>query len=491
MADLPFNLEQAKQLLDRGQIDQQTFDLASSRLSPPVEGPAQLQYQDPFEQAQATPSSAPEAPPMATVPVNYDVSKGFALQSSAPNPQIDPSKQPEITQASLTSDQGQTIQPAPYGDTEQMRQTIMQPFEMQQAAIAQGLKAAEMKGAEQAATMDRAARDDAKRIAAQELAAADRNKFMQEKLADLDARTREVGAMAVDENRFWANKSTGEKVLAGIGLFLGAFGSNGNKAANIIQDAITQDINIQKANIDQKSKGVTAQRSLYNDMYATYKDKDAADAATRMAYLNNAQMKVQAMGARYQGQEAKAKAMSMMGELEVKKNEAALNFQAAMSKMYNAKSMFGVDVNTATLDEKQLEKYVPGFGVGYTKEDATKLKDYNADYEAARAGIVRLKAVGNRPLKSLDPSAIAEADSLSRMIMASLRTQVLGPGAVTDAERAILEKIVANPTSIFSLDQNNAKRLDTLLDTLKSNRNQKAKAYGFTTPDEALKFKKD
>ncbi len=489
MADLPFDMSQAKQLLDMGRIDQATFDLASSKLGA-TEGPAQLQYADPFSVAEAAPSLEPTPPPVATVPVNYDVAKGFGLQNAAPKPQIDPSKQPEMANASLTTDGQQSIQPAPYGTPDDMTRTFMQPFEMQQAAVAQGLKAAEMKGAEQAATLDRAARDDAKRIAAQEAAAAERNAFMQEKLADLNTRTREVAGLSVDPNRFWANKSTGEKVLAGIGLFLGAFGSNGNKAANIIGDAITQDINVQKANIDQKSKGLGSERSLYNDMYAAYKDKDAAEAATRLAMLNNAQVKAQALGARYQGAEAKAKAMSLMGEIEAKKNEAALNFQAAMSKMYGAKSMIGGTVNPELLDEKQRERYVPGFGIGLTKEDATKLKDYNADFESARQGIMKLKEVGNMPLKSMSPEAIAQADSISRMIMASLRTQVLGPGAVTDAERAILEKIVANPTSMFSLDSTNQKRLDTLMDTLKTNRNQKAKAYGFTVPDEQLGFQK-
>lgn len=492
MADFPFDMNQAKQLLDMGKIDQATFDLASQKLGPqlPVAGPEQLQYADPFAVAEAAPSLSPTPPPVATVPVNYAVDRGFALQNAAPKPQIDPSKQPEMANASLTTDGQQGIQVAPYGTQDDMTNTFMQPFEMQQAAVAQGLKAAEMKGAEQAATLDRAARDDQKRLAAQEAAAAERNNFMQAKLADLNTRTREVAGMSVDPNRFWANKSTGEKVLAGIGLFLGAFGSNGNKAANIISDAITQDINVQKANIDQKGKGLSNERSLYNDMYAAYKDKDAAEAATRLAMLNNAQVKAQAIGARYQGPEAKAKAMSLMGEIEAKKNEAALNFQAAMSKMYGAKSMVGGTVNPELLDEKQRERYVPGFGIGLTKEDATKLKDYNADYEAAREGIIKLKAVGNKPMKSISPEAIAQADSISRMIMASLRTQVLGPGAVTDAERAILEKIVANPTSMFSLDSTNQKRLDTLIDTLKTNRNQKAKAYGFTVPDEQLGFQK-
>lgn len=490
MADLPFDMSQAKQLLDMGRIDQATFDLASSKLGA-TEGPAQLQYADPFAVAESAPIPSPTVQPQVPIkPVNYGVDTGFALQNAAPKPQIDPSKQPEMANASLTTDGQQSIQPAPYGTPDDMTRTLMQPFEMQQAAVAQGLKAAEMKGAEQAATLDRAADDDAKRIAAQEAAAAERNAFMQEKLADLNTRTREVAGLSVDPNRFWANKSTGEKVLAGIGLFLGAFGSNGNKAANIISDAITQDINVQKANIDQKSKGLGSERSLYNDMYAAYKDKDAAEAATRLAMLNNAQVKAQALGARYQGAEAKAKAMSLMGEIEAKKNEAALNFQAAMSKMYGAKSMIGGTVNPELLDEKQRERYVPGFGIGLTKEDATKLKDYISDYESARVGIQKLQALSDKPFKSIDPSAISEADSISRMVMASLRPVILGSGAVSDAERAILEKIVANPTTIFSLDSSNKKRLDSILDSLRAGRDKKAKAYGFTVPDEDIGFKK-
>jgi phosphopantetheinyl transferase (holo-ACP synthase) len=130
-------------------------------------------------------------------------------------------------------------------------------------------------------------------------------------------------------------------VLAGIGLFLGAFGSNGNQAAKIIGNAIEQDINIQKANIDQKTKGVSSQRTLFNDMMDQYKDKDAAMNATRVALINNAQMKLNSIAGRYQGKEAKAKAMQLMGELEAQKNQAAMAFQGNIAKQYQLQQLGG------------------------------------------------------------------------------------------------------------------------------------------------------
>ncbi len=79
------------------------------------------------------------------------------------------------------------------------------------------------------------------------------------------------------------------------------------------------------------------------------------------------------------------------------------------------------------------------------------------------------------------------SEVLASMLKGSLRTQILGPGAVSDRERELLDAIVANPTVIFSLDKSNKARLDTLLETINDNRDNKAKFYGVTAPENQLK----
>jgi len=59
-----------------------------------------------------------------------------------------------------------------------------------------------------------------------------------------------------------------------------------------------------------------------------------------------------------------------------------------------------------------------------------------------------------------------------------MRLEIIGPGTVTDRDRALLESIVRNPTDIFSLKSSNVKALTSLLERAGSGLESKAKALG-------------
>jgi hypothetical protein len=69
-----------------------------------------------------------------------------------------------------------------------------------------------------------------------------------------------------------------------------------------------------------------------------------------------------------------------------------------------------------------------------------------------------------------------------------LRTPILGPGAVSDSERALLQDIVANPTAIFSMSSRNEARLNELMKTIDRGVASKAKGFGLTTERQKLGF---
>ena len=57
----------------------------------------------------------------------------------------------------------------------------------------------------------------------------------------------------IDAGRFWAERSTGQKVATALGLIFGALGRGGrNRAAEILQQAIDRDVNIQLKNLASK-----------------------------------------------------------------------------------------------------------------------------------------------------------------------------------------------------------------------------------------------
>jgi hypothetical protein len=78
-------------------------------------------------------------------------------------------------------------------------------------------------------------------------------------------------------------------------------------------------------------------------------------------------------------------------------------------------------------------------------------KDY-AHMANVRSAIDELITINDMGYESLSPTARARADQLQSEIIAALRIPIVGPGQVAIPEQAILERIVRNPTAIFSLE---------------------------------------
>ncbi len=294
--------------------------------------------------------------------------------------------------------------------------------------------------------------------------------------------------MKVDPKRLWKNAATGDKILAGIGMVLGAFGSGAsNRGVAVISQAIDRDINAQQADIATQKDAYSAKSGIYKDMVAQFKDKRASEEATRMAYLGNAEVRVKEMMARYSGPEAKAKGMELLGEIQMKKAEARQNFMKAMAPYLQGPA--GPDSNPELMTQDQRERFVPGYGLALTKEDAKELKGAVAEVSAAKQSVRELLQIAGMSGKSVSPEMRTRATSIASLLQGQLRTTVLGPGAVTESERALLEKIIANPTDIFSMDSRNKEALQTLSQKLDQGLASKVSAHGLRAPADKIGFK--
>lgn len=86
------------------------------------------------------------------------------------------------------------------------------------------------------------------------------------------ARINEARAMRVDPDKWWNDKSTGGKILAGIGIVLGGIGGGmtgqgGNTALTVINNAIDRDIDSQKHHIDNSWKAIAAENGLNKEAF--------------------------------------------------------------------------------------------------------------------------------------------------------------------------------------------------------------------------------
>jgi hypothetical protein len=315
-----------------------------------------------------------------------------------------------------------------------------------------------------------------------------RQKHLEDKQRELDDAVSQFEDADIDPSRLFTEASTASKVMGAISMALGAFGASANggenRAATIIRNAIEQDVAIQKAEIAKMGDMVTARRNLLQDMRLRFSDEREAEAATKLAMLNQAELQIKALSSQYKGPVAQAEAMKAIGALQLEKEKLRSDYmkQAALA---NFRGRGGVP-------EEIRDVYVPGYGVAPTKEEAVKFRELVGSAITAKKKVQRLIELSQQTGKSFDiAGARAEAESLQKMLVGELRVQIVGPGAMNEAELKILEDLIANPTRLFSIDKANQRRLRTLLEAIDQGLEGKAEALGMTPEGGRVTFKED
>lgn len=117
--------------------------------------------------------------------------------------------------------------------------------------------------------------------------------YIDKKQAELDAISADYSNMSIDNNNFWASKSTGDSILAALAIGLGAFADVGSgrgesQTLKILQSKIDQDIETQKANIAKAGNNVSTQRGLFSDVLKRTGDERLARLKTHEMGLKSA-----------------------------------------------------------------------------------------------------------------------------------------------------------------------------------------------------------
>lgn len=123
---------------------------------------------------------------------------------------------------------------------------------------------------------------------AEALAAAAEKQLLDQKMAEYDALVQEEAGTKLDSNRFWTRLDTGNRILAGVSLALGALGQaltqgKSNMALDVIDKAIDRDIDEQKFNIDQLGKKKSSAQGLYQMYLQKVGNEKVARSLTREA----------------------------------------------------------------------------------------------------------------------------------------------------------------------------------------------------------------
>jgi hypothetical protein len=113
-------------------------------------------------------------------------------------------------------------------------------------------------------------------------------------------------------------------------------------------------------------------------------------------------------------------------------------------------------------EERMRELGVPGVGIARTVQEAKDLRAAQVSKKNADGMIDQLIGIANKPGAAFNLQDRAAANQIKTMLQGALRLQIVGPGAVTDADRAVLDSVIANPAQFFSLKGNVLNALNNL-----------------------------
>lgn len=188
------------------------------------------------------------------------------------------------------------------------RQTVRVLSDAQQQSLEnEALIRANRAEAERAAKGELLRQENA-RIQAERDRQAQRALQQEKSLDDIRKDVEELGNAKVDPDRLWNSRSTAQKVIGAISVFIGGglgVRTGRNIPLEIINRAIDQDIDAQKANITAKRGALAEKRSLFAQMLGKHKDEAAAELATRNALLENAAQQIEVQLGQFDGELAK------------------------------------------------------------------------------------------------------------------------------------------------------------------------------------------
>ena len=216
---------------------------------------------------------------------------------------------------------------------------------------------------------------------------------IQNEMNTLDQMKEDYSKTNIDPSHFWSDMTTGNKILSGIALALGAIGGSvdgRNRAVDIFENAINRDINVQKANLEKKAQTMQMQRSVLADMRTQFNDENSAVAATKAIALDRLKMQIEENALQVKSPLAQAQAQGLLAEVELKRDNAIMEFARARQ--------MSPQLTNASLADREILAKVPMQERDKAYVEKEKLDAFNTDKAKLSAIIERMH---NKPITSL------------------------------------------------------------------------------------------
>lgn len=302
------------------------------------------------------------------------------------------------------------------------------------AAMNQEHRSLEQAGAEYATYLQQE-REARLREQATQQSVAERDEELASRQADFDASVKNLSKMTIDRDRWFASRSTPQKVAAFLELGLAGF----RGAPSMVMKRIDDDIKAQEFAYQVARDTADANKTAFGMAMQKYQNADAARAAVRAAALDSAQAQVAQLGALAKGTNAANHADTMLAALEEQKMQQIAQgvrfMPASMAQERYLDRSTGMVLTRAealkrldTLEGRDFdrEKQLTGIGADLAKEG---MKQHEKTDEGAAkiasalqgANVPTTRVLASRALNALNASEGGIGDTVAR--------KALGPTA--------------------------------------------------------------
>lgn len=260
----------------------------------------------------------------------------------------------------------------------------------------------------------------------------------------------------VDPGRFWATRTTGQKIGSGIAIILSGIGQGlaggPNMALQVIDKIIDQDIDAQKANIS-KNQGL-----LSFHMQRTQNLEDSIKLSKADLYDGFA-AQLQKASAQFAGQKSAAEALIAAGQYRSR---------AEMERLNATNSILDREIKIAALQNKgdggKPELFVPGYGHGLDPGSTKEARRISGDYRATKSAIDALKMHRQKyGAESMDRGAVLAGKTLAKTLQLKLKkSEELG--TLDKGSQEVLDELINGDPGKFGFYMRQLEALEQGID---------------------------
>lgn len=327
----------------------------------------------------------------------------------------------------------------------------------------------------------------------------ERMKAIDAELAQVDADAKQARKSTAD---LFSEKSTGQKIAAGLAMFLGVAhaglaGGNvkgGNMGVQVIEDALQKEKDNNLNKFANSKQMLDLKRKNMDDYIQAMQNQEQLADKQQLLQMQVVKTKLEQAESVYRGSAAGAAATQgkalinekIMGmKQQIAQSEALRNMiQNGNLESLTPIQTMGLPENMQKAIEATRGLKVPGYqGVALSKEDRDQFQKYRQTTEPAISGLQRILDL-QKNTSRLSLQDRARIASEVNAATGALREAIVGPGAMTQQEYERLVATIGNPNKLFSLPSWERAKTMTALNKLKADLSVIAKSRGLVPPPE-------